>query len=87
MNTIKKIAGIENYVKTWKQHLDNGEQFIFKFKKVYKLDHTDKRGYFAKEITELRIPKEKKIGYTLRGRYVVYNTKNALDLTDNKIVL
>jgi hypothetical protein len=83
---VLKIAGVENYKYIWKTFYDEGKVFIFKYKRVFKLEHSDSKGYFAKEIKELRKDKDNSISpYTLRGRYVAFNYKNALDLTGGQL--
>tara|TARA_B100000768_G_scaffold123997_1_gene114702 strand:- start:302 stop:565 length:264 start_codon:yes stop_codon:yes gene_type:complete len=78
-NKVIKIAGIEDFTNNWEKLHTDGKIFIFKYKRCFQLRYSKNAGYYAEEFTMLRLNKGKN-PYTLRGRYVALNIKNANEL-------
>ena len=78
-NEVIRLQGIDNYFENWAKLYQQGQKYIFKYKRVYELKwNNNSQHYILEERENLRVYNEQ--SYTLRGKFVAFNAKEANNL-------
>ena len=70
------VAGIGGTAEYWNDLMNKGEIYLFKYRRVYELKYSPKRGYYGSEHKSLR-KSSSELPYSRRGRFYHFNAQSA----------